>query len=96
MIKFRSVETLKGNDINGVYDFDRYNFEVYTGFATKEYAVIVDFIENEVTGDCIAYGSWFDIEETECLFLLESLEKEDINRDFSSILKRINPKKMAQ
>lgn len=58
MIKVESTEQIKGIYDNTNIDWDRYNFEVSTSVTTKEYSVVVDFLNEEVTGDCIAYGLW--------------------------------------
>lgn len=93
MIKLTSTD-----QIIGVYDkqklnFDRYDIEVGTPSSTKEYSIVVDFINEEITGECIAYGSWFDIEEIECLELLEVILKDNKpKRDFSYITKKLNLK----
>lgn len=89
MIKLVSCEQIKGTHNNVKMDFDRYNIEVKSQLSTKEYAVIVDFINEEITGDCVAYGSWFDIEATEGIYLLEEILKDnDPKRNFSGIIEK--------
>ena len=46
----------------------------------------IKVLNEEITGECIAYGSWFYIEEKECLELLEIILKDNKPvRDFSHI-----------
>lgn len=75
MITLTSSEQIQGTYENIKMDFDRYNIEVKSQLSTKDYSVIVDFKNNEITGDCVAYGSWFDIELDECLELLKEIFK---------------------
>ena len=77
MIKVSSVETIKDTQ-NNKYDFDRYNLEIKTGLSTKEVSVQVSFIENEdeiITGDIIAFGSWYDLELDECIEYLKIVKE---------------------
>lgn len=57
--------------------------------STKEYSIVADFKNEEIIGDCIAYGTWFDIELEECFNFIEIVKKNswNIKRDFSAILK---------
>jgi len=79
-------EQLIDNSENKEYDFDRYNFDTYSQIATKETSIVVDFINNEISGDRVAYGSWYDIEVDECIELLETLQPHEILRDFSDLI----------
>lgn len=88
MAKLESTEQIRGIYDNQKYDFDRYNFITCSPVATKEISVVVDFANDEISGDKIAYGSWFKIELIECIELLETLKPCDIKRDFKNILKR--------
>ena len=88
MTILESTEQIKGIYDNQKHDFDRYNFITRSPLATKEISVVVDFANDEISGDKIAHGSWCDIEITECIELLETLKPCDIKRNFKSILKR--------
>lgn len=93
MIKLTSIDQIIGVYENQELNFDRYDIEVCTSFSTKDYSIVVDFINEEITGECIAYGSWFDIEEVECLELLEIILKDNKQkRDFSYIAKKLKLK----
>ena len=88
MIKLISAEKIKGTYDNKKIDWDRYDFEISSPVATKEYSIVVDFLDKELTGDCIKYGGWYDLEKEECIEFLELLiaQKIEIKRDFTSIL----------
>ncbi|MDM7538023.1 MULTISPECIES: hypothetical protein [Lactococcus] len=89
MIKVSSVETIKDTQ-NNKYDFDRYNLKIKTGLSTKEVSVQVSFIENEdeiITGDIIAFGSWYDLELDECIEYLKIVKEQNkMKRDFSKFI----------
>ncbi|MCH4199852.1 hypothetical protein QYH60_13840 (plasmid) [Lactococcus lactis subsp. lactis] len=89
MIKVTSIETVKDNE-NNEYDFDRYNLEIKTGLSTKELSVVVSFIENDkevITGDMIAFGSWYDLELDECIEYLKIVKEQNkMKRDFSKFI----------
>ena len=89
MIKVSSVETIKDTQ-NNKYDFDRYTLEIKTGLSTKEVSVQVSFIENEdeiITGDIIAFGSWYDLELDECIEYLKIVKEQNkMKRDFSKFI----------
>jgi hypothetical protein len=89
MIRLVDSEQLKGTYNNIKMDFDRYNIEVSSQLSSKEYSVVVDFLNEEIIGDCIAYGSWFDIETTEAIHLLEEILKENEPiRDYTRIIEK--------
>lgn len=89
MIKVSSIETIKDTQ-NNKYDFDRYNLKIKTGLSTKEVSVQVSFIENEdeiITGDIIAFGSWYDLELDECIEYLKIVKEQNkMKRDFSKFI----------
>lgn len=89
MIKVSSVETIKDTQ-NNKYDFDRYNLKIKTGLSTKEVSVQVSFIENEdeiITGDIIAFESWYDLELDECIEYLKIVKEQNkMKRDFSKFI----------
>jgi aspartate aminotransferase-like enzyme len=74
----------KGKDL----DFDRYNVEVKTPMSTQEFSVIVDHVDKELSGDCIRYGSWGDIEQDEILEILEAVEAAgELRRPYKEYIK---------
>lgn len=87
MLKLESVEQIKGVYDNVEIDWDRYNFEGRSPVATKEYSVVIDFLNEEIKGDCIKYGSWYKLEKEECLEILKlMLIDHEPKRDFSHII----------
>lgn len=87
MLKLESVEQIKGVYDNVNIDWDRYNFVGRSPLATQEYSIVVDFLNEEITGDCIKYGGWYDIEKEECVEILKSmLIDNQPKRDFSHII----------
>ncbi|EJR08204.1 MULTISPECIES: hypothetical protein [Bacillus cereus group] len=94
MIKFESSEQIKGIYDDKEYDFDRYNFIVRPAFTEKETSIVVNFKKSTITGDQIAFGSWYDIELDECIECLKTLQPNEIKRDFTHIIeKEINKEK---
>ncbi|MFV8314625.1 hypothetical protein ACNM7U_08745 [Aerococcus viridans] len=90
MFKLESVEKIKGTYDNKKVDWDRYNIEITSPVATKEYTVNVDFINKSITGDCIKYGSRYILESEECIDLLKVIvENNKPLRDFSMIIEKI-------
>lgn len=89
MIKFDYSEQIKGTYENKKYDFDRYNFIKRTPLSTQEISIVVNFKGNEITGDTIAYGSWYDLELEECIDYLKTLQLSEIKRDFSGLLAQV-------
>jgi aspartate aminotransferase-like enzyme len=74
----------KGKDL----DFDRYNVEVKTPMSTQEFSVVVDHVDKELSGDCIRYGSWGDIEQDEILEILEAVEAAgELRRPYKEYIK---------
>lgn len=91
MIKVESIEQIKGIYDNTTIDWDRYTIEVSTAMTTKEHSVVVDFLNEEVTGDCVAYGVWFDIEIEDCIELLEFIsESNQSKRGFKHIIEKLD------
>ena len=72
------------------HNYDWYRFIATTPLSTQEISVYVDFQNNEITGDRIAYGSWDDIEAAECIEFLQTLQPDQINRDFTELIKLQN------
>jgi len=90
MIYLVSNEQIKDIYNDKKIDFDRYNIEIKTSLSTKQFSVVVDFVNNEITGDCVAYGSWFDIGLDECIELLEEVQKHNKSiRNFKHIIENL-------
>lgn len=88
MMKLTSQTTMKFEQQNTEYDYDTYEFEVISGFATKEYTVTICFKDMTLTGDCVAYGDWFTIEIKECMpFVNYLIDNKLLLRDITNIIK---------
>jgi len=90
MIKLESVHEVYFTEDNQIFDLDNYLLEIKTGLATKQFNIYIDFNNHEITGDCVAYGGWFDIETHECIEIMEMFLKDNKpNRDFSHIIQKL-------
>lgn len=67
-------------------DFDRYNLEERTQISTKQISIVVDFKNNELSGDTVAHGDWYDLSVDECLEYIKSIDNP--KRNFDSIIKK--------
>lgn len=67
-------------------DLDRYDFEEQSTLSTKEVSVVIDFENEEIAGDCIAYGEWFELSVDECLAYIQFIDKPI--RNFDDILEK--------
>ncbi|SOC45086.1 hypothetical protein [Salinicoccus kekensis] len=72
------IEVISREKIQTVFegeeiDYDIYIMEEKTPFSTKEVTIIVDFKKEELTGDCIAYGGFYDISIDECLSYIKEI-----------------------
>ncbi|MHC5250614.1 hypothetical protein [Enterococcus sp. LJL90] len=88
-IKNLTAQHLFCNSTNGTWDRDRYDFEVRSPMATKEYIIVIDFLNQEITGTQLAYGSSYLLEIEDYLPFLEYLTQHQKQlRDFSQLLDR--------
>lgn len=69
---------IEGEEIN----WDRYHLEEKTLLSTKEVTIILDFKNEEITGDCIAYGGWFELSVDECLSYAREITNPIRNFDY--------------
>ncbi|MGX5430317.1 hypothetical protein [Bacillus cereus] len=74
---------------NEKYDSDRYNFIKRTPLSTQEISIVVDFKENEITGDILVYGFWDQLELDECIKFLKTLQPSEIKRDFNRLIETV-------
>lgn len=68
------LEVVQGSYSGKQWDTDRYLIEVKTPMSTQEFTVSVDHTDKEVTGDCIRYGDWGDVDPGELQELIEKIE----------------------
>lgn len=89
-MKHDYTETIQGTYDGVKVDFDRYNFLEKT-LSTKETSIVISYVEGDeepLTGDQIAYGSWYDLDITDIQPYLDYLiENNLLKRDlpFSTI-----------
>lgn len=70
-------------------DFDRYTITKRTPLSTHEISVVVDHINEEITGDVIRYGGWHDLDADELTEALDIISKENAAlRPFGSYTKK--------
>lgn len=67
-------------------EFDVYCFEEKRAMTTREITVMVDFEKKKITGDCIAYGEWSDLDFEECKEILLAMPAEEKLRNFKDFL----------
>lgn len=60
-------------DNNKPQDFDLYEIEERSSLETRELSLVVDFINKEVSGDIVAFGSWYDLDQSTVIDLLRQL-----------------------
>jgi len=89
-ITFQGSEQIKGNYEGKEYNFDRYNFEIRTPMSHQDWSIVVDFLNEDIEGDAVRYGSWDDLVIEECLMCLATLEPHQIKREFSHMLTPAN------
>lgn len=76
ILKGISYEEMKGVYEGEEYDFDRYNVEMRSPMATHEFSIVVSHSKKEISGDCIRYGSWGDLDKDEIEEIIQVLESE--------------------
>lgn len=101
LMKFINAEPMIGEHNGSPYNFDRYNFESINVLgnyehegtnhhlvSSKEYSMVVDYLDGTVTGDKIAHGSWGDTVPEENLEMLLHIKKN--NLELRDITKHID------
>lgn len=74
-LKLDSTESIQGIYSGEEVDFDRYNFLEKT-LSTKETSIVISYIEGDkepITGDQVAYGSWYDLIDEDIQMYVEHL-----------------------
>lgn len=85
--KIKGWYQCEGHSEKQYLDFERYNIEKRNVLSTHELSIVVDFDTREITGDCIAYGDWFDLDLYEaCDCLLRILSNDEMKTDYKDIL----------
>ena len=87
-IQLVRTETLRDETM----DFDCYIFIDVSPLSSKDVSIVVDFKDNTIEGDVVAYGDWHDLEYDEIQKYVNVLEDEDILRDFQHIKEECDKK----
>ncbi|HCW8076475.1 TPA: hypothetical protein OYH96_002649 [Staphylococcus aureus] len=86
MLKVVSSENMDFFHAGKRIDFDRYNLEERTQVSTKQISIVVDFKNEEITGDIVAYGGWYDLSVDECIEYIKVVNNPI--RNFDNILNK--------
>lgn len=89
------IECVSSETVEVVYegkqlDYDRYNLEIKNQISTKDVSVIIDFKKQEVSGDTVAHGDWYDLTTEEVLEYVKLIDKPI--RSFERILEKYENK----
>lgn len=69
------------------FDYDIYELEYRTQISIRQITIVVDFKNEEIIGDIVAHGSWYDLTIEECLEYIEIIDKPI--RNFDHIIEKI-------
>ena len=73
--------------INLNKDCDEYEINVDSPPFSKDYSIIVDFKNKKITGSCVAFGSWYDVDKIECIKILQLVEvNKKLLRNYKSLI----------
>lgn len=81
MFKVVSSNKMQFEQNGKSFDYDIYELETQTQISTKQITIVVDFKNEEITGDIVAHGSWYDLTIEECLEYIEIIDKPIRNFD---------------
>lgn len=69
------------------YDVDYYIIEESKPPFSKDCTIYVDYFNKTISGNCIAYGMWFDLNKNECIETLLNIEKNGrLLRDYKKFI----------
>lgn len=77
------IELVRSEQIE---QYDHYLFIEKSQLSTRDVTVTVDFEKNEIIGDRVAHGSWYDLDEEQCVFYLNTLVEDQVKRDFRKMI----------
>lgn len=81
-----NFQMMKGINNNERYNFDLYELELKTLLVNQEISITVDFINQEIEGNVVKFGGWYDLEKEEILSILNQIKLENkILRSFDFI-----------
>lgn len=75
MFKVVSSNKMQFEQNGKSFDYDIYELEYQTQISTKQITIVVDFKNEEITGDIVAHGSWYNLTLEECLDYIELIDK---------------------
>jgi hypothetical protein len=81
MFKVVSSNKMQFEQNGKSFDYDIYELEYQTQISTKQITIVVDFKNEEITGDIVAHGNWYDLTIEECLEYIEIIDKPIRNFD---------------
>ena len=91
MLKVVSSENMNFLHEGKLVDFDRYNLEEQSQISTKQISIVIDFKNEEISGDIVAHGDWYDLSVDECLEYIRVIDNPI--RSFDNIIKKYNDEK---
>ena len=74
------VEKYEHNEV------DVYCINERRAMTTREISIIIDFEKGEITGDCIAYGEWYQLDTEECKEILSAIPQNERLRNYKNLL----------
>lgn len=81
-----NFQMMKGINNNEKYNFDLYELELKTLLVNQEISITVDFINQEIEGNIVKFGGWYDLEKEEIMSILNQIKLENkILRSFDFI-----------
>lgn len=86
MFKVVSSNKMQFEQNGKSFDYDIYELEYQTQISTKQITIVVDFKNEEITGDIVAHGSWYNLTLEECLDYIELIDKPI--RNFDQIIEK--------
>lgn len=86
MFKVVSSNKMQFEQNGKSFDYDIYELEYQTQISTKQITIVVDFKNEEITGDIVAHGSWYNLTLEECLDYIELIDKPI--RNFDEIIEK--------
>ena len=67
---------------------DNYTLKDISPMSSKDVNLYVDFEEGTVSGDIVAYGSWYDLDENDVVEYLGALKEDEIIRSFDHLINK--------
>lgn len=71
----RNYEIISEQIIDEYSNLDIYTLTYSTAFNTNQVSIVINYVEELIGGDKIAYGSWFDLDEQEAMKYIEIIKE---------------------